>query len=123
MSRGCQKNRPRLLKKSFLHVILNDSEESSWLNPNITAFKRDPSSPAAPQDDIYGTFSVISNRSLDTLYSSSEYSREGVMKMNTSSIPAAKPPTCAQKAIWAPELPANVSTAPDHNWEPAQKPR
>jgi len=36
--------------------------ESRWLNPNITAFKRDPSSPAAPQDDIYGTFSVISDR-------------------------------------------------------------
>ncbi len=36
--------------------------ESHWLNTNITVFKRDPSSPAAPQDDIYDTFSAVSPR-------------------------------------------------------------
>ena len=41
-----------LFSLTLFPVILNDSEESSWPKPNITAFKREPSSPAAPQDDI-----------------------------------------------------------------------
>ncbi|MFA7078855.1 MAG: hypothetical protein WC147_10680 [Syntrophomonas sp.] len=30
--------------------------------PILRTSKRDPSSPAAPQDDIYDTFSVVSDR-------------------------------------------------------------
>ena|GEM_PF-2241826 len=35
----CEAESSRALKKSFLGVILNDSEESRWLNPGITALK------------------------------------------------------------------------------------
>jgi len=52
-----------VILSTFLRVILSASEESRWLNPDITAFKIDTSSPAAPQDDTYDTFSVILNGS------------------------------------------------------------